>query len=184
MSTFRSTLTGISLSAALIAGGLFGTPGASAADAPPRTPAAVAHGGSGTTITPATFRRAVAEARAAGAVEAERVTPDGTRTVVIRGTQGARLVLSDPGRDARLGAGSDSYGGVYVAFNAFDQNLIISGAMSAIAAGMCALGPAICAVANVAAVLASSAITSSGGVRCGTKSLRVYPVSHRAPRCA
>ncbi|WP_217483588.1 hypothetical protein [Curtobacterium sp. Csp2] len=60
--------------------------------------------------------------------------------------------------EGRLSAGSDSYGGTYVAFNAFDQNLIIGGAMSAIGDG--------------------------GGIRCGTKALRVCPVSHRAPRCA
>ena len=39
-------------------------------------------------------------------------------------------------------------------------------------------------IANVAAVLASTAIGNGGGIRCGTKSLRVYPTTNKAPRCA
>ncbi|MFJ3384609.1 MULTISPECIES: hypothetical protein [unclassified Curtobacterium] len=135
-------------------------------------------------ITPDTMRRAVSEARAAGAIRDERINADGALSVVVEGTNGATLELSALGQDARLGTGSDSYGGMYVAFNAFDQNLVISGAMTAIAAGMCALGPAVCAVATVAGLLASTAIGNAGGVRCGTKSLRVYPISHKTPRCA
>jgi hypothetical protein len=64
------------------------------------------------------------------------------------------------------------------------SGLVVSRAAGSDKYGMCALGPAVCAVANVAALLASNAIGSGGGIRCGTKSLRVYPVSHRAPRCA
>lgn len=46
------------------------------------------------------------------------------------------------------------------------------------------LGPVVCAVATVAITIATVAVSTSGGVRCGTKSLRVYPVSNKNPRCA
>lgn len=182
MPKFRTTVAGIALSTALIAGGLFTAPSANAAEASDPAPNVVDSATTG--ITQDTIRRAIAEARSAGAIKEEKVNADGTKSVVIEGADGVTLELSAANPYARLATGSDSYGGMYVAFNSFDQNLVISGAMTAIAAGMCALGPAVCAVANVAAVLASTAIGSSGGVRCGTKSLRVYPISHKTPRCA
>jgi hypothetical protein len=172
---------GIALTGALIAGGLVVGPAADAEAVPARS---VVHASEGRPeVTTAVIREAVAEARRAGAVIEQRAGADGTEVVVIEGENGAVLELGVPDSGSRLVAGSDRYS-MYVAFNAFDQNLIISGAMTAIAAGMCTLGPAVCAVANVAALLASNAIGSGGGIRCGTKSLRVYPVSRKAPRCA
>jgi hypothetical protein len=181
MSTSWNVSAAMALTGALVAAGLVVGPAAEA-EAAPLQPVVRASEGY-PAVTAAVIREAVAEARRAGAVVEERAGADGTQVVVIEGEDGAALELGVPDSGSRLAAGSDKYG-MYVAFNAFDQNLIISGAMTAIAASMCALGPAVCAVANVAAVLASSAIGSGGGIRCGTKSLRVYPVSHRAPRCA
>jgi hypothetical protein len=83
------------------------------------------------------------------------------------------MELTETNPRERLSAGSDNYGGVYVGFNAFDQNLIISGAAAGLTAGICLLGPAVCAVATVAITTATVAVTTSGGVQCGTKSLRV-----------
>jgi hypothetical protein len=183
MSTFRTALTVVPLTDVLVAGGMSAVPPAAAAAEEPAitvVDATRAH----PVATSDTIRQAIAEAQAAGAVQEEKVNADGSAVVLIRGERGVTLELSNVKSSSRLGTGSDSYGGMYVAFNAFDQNLIISGAMTAIAAGMCALGPAVCVVANVAAVLASTAIGNGGGVRCGTKSLRVYPTSNRAPRCA
>jgi len=181
MSKFRNVSVGLVLTGAVVAAGLVVGPPASAQEGGPfpivdsyeREPG----------VTTDVIREAIAEARRAGAVAEERISADGSEVVVIRDENGGTLELGVPRPHSRLATGSDKYG-MYVAFNAFDQNLIISGAMTAIAAGMCALGPAVCVVANVAAVLASTAIGSGGGIRCGTKSLRVYPVSHRAPRCA
>lgn len=181
MSTSWNVSAGIALTGALVAGGLVVGPVADAEAAPSHS--VVRTSGGHPEVTAAVVREAVAEARRAGAVIDERAGADGTDVVVIEGENGGVLELGVPDPGSRLAAGSDKYG-MYVAFNAFDQNLIISGAMTAIAAGMCTLGPAVCAVANVAAVLASNAIGSGGGIRCGTKSLRVYPVSNRTPRCA
>lgn len=181
MAELRTVLTGIALTSALVTGGIGAAPPASAAEP---THNVVDGTRAHPEITAETIRQAITEARAAGAVNEEKVNADGTEVVVIRGQRGVTLELSDVNPSSRLKTGSDSYGGMYVAFNAFDQNLIISGAMTAIAAGMCALGPAVCVVANVAAVLASTAIGNGGGIRCGTKSLRVYPTTNKAPRCA
>lgn len=135
-------------------------------------------------VTPELFEQAIDEARAAGAVSDDVVNVDGTHAITIDAGGGVTLDLNTPAAPERLSSGSDSYGGLFVGFNAFDQSLVISGGMTAIAAGMCALGPAVCVVANVAAVIASTAITTSGGVQCGNKSLRVYPVTNKKPRCA
>jgi hypothetical protein len=172
---------GVALAGAVVAAGLAVGPAARAEE---RRPSPVVDASAGQPpITADVIHEAISEARRAGAVSEERTNADGTEVVVIQDGNGGTLELGVPGPGSRLATGSDKYG-MYVAFNAFDQNLIISGAMTAIAAGMCALGPAVCVVANVAAVLASTAIGSGGGIRCGTKSLRVYPVSHKAPRCA
>lgn len=185
MSHSRKPLLGLVLTTTIAASTLVASPPARAADAPTVGQSVDVERTPSSKITVDTMRQAIAEARDAGAVLEERISPDGTLVAVVATEEGASFELAVPTRgDERLSAGSDSYGGMFVGFNAFDQNLIISGAMTAIAAGMCALGPAVCAVANVAAVLASAAIGSSGGVRCGTKSLRVYPVSRKAPRCA
>ena len=183
MSNFAVRLTGVALTGALITGGLVNAPVAQAAELSPADRSVTVNDADARALTVETVRRAVEEARSAGAITQERTEVDGSTTVVIEGDDGAALELNTGGSSARMGTGSDKYG-MYVAFNAFDQNLIISGALTAIASGMCALGPAVCAVAQVAAVLTSNAIGNGGGVRCGTKSLRVYPISHRAPRCA
>lgn len=183
MTSFPSSrITGIAVAAAIVAAGLTAVPSA-VAIADDRIPVSASTDHLASTVTEATVRQAVSEARAAGAIEEVRVDADGARSVVIRGDNGASLEVSDPS-GSRLSTGSDSYGGMFVGFNAFDQNLIIAGAMTAIAAGMCALGPAVCVIANVAALLASTAIGNAGGVQCGTKSLRVYPISQKKPRCA
>lgn len=175
MATMQMILAGVVTTGVLLAGTLIAAPPASAASG---------DGASSPSISAETIQEAVTQARAAHAVVKESINADGSTVVAIAGANGTVMELSVTDEQTRLSAGSDSYGGTYVGFNAFDQNLIISGAMTAIAAGMCALGPAVCAVANVAAVLASTAIGSGGGIRCGTKSLRVYPISHKKPRCA
>ena len=183
MSNVRARLAAVTLTGALIAGGLVSAPAANADERPTADRSVGVSDTDTDALTMETVSRAVEEARSAGAITAERVEADGSTTVVIEGAGGATMELTTGGPGARLGTGSDRYG-MYVAFNAFDQNLIISGALTAIASGMCALGPAVCAVAQVAAVLASNAIGNGGGIRCGSKALRVYPISHRAPRCA
>lgn len=181
--SFRSVIVTASVTALCAAGALVPVSTAAAAEHPSSLGSQTTSDPSGR-ISEGTILRAIDEARAVGAVREERTNGDGSHTVLFEGANGVSLELNESTPEGRLSAGSDSYGGTYVAFDAFDQNLMIGGAMSAIAAGLCALGPAICVVANVAAVLASTAIGNGGGIRCGTKALRVYPVSHRAPRCA
>ena len=135
-------------------------------------------------ITPSLISKAISEARAAGAVTDASSGADGTRTVTIRAESGATLELPDPGADphSRLSAGNDSYG-FWIGFNSFDQGLIISGAGAGLTAGLCVLGPAVCAVATVAIVIATQAVTSNGGIQCGNKVMRVYPSGNHKPRC-
>ncbi|GGL02692.1 hypothetical protein JOE58_003017 [Curtobacterium luteum] len=184
MPKFRTTLAGITLSSALIAGSLLMAPSANAAETPRSAPIVVNVSATHPEITLELINQAIADARAAGAVTGEKVQSDGTRTVTIDAGNGFTLDLNETNPQQRLSAGSDSYGGVYVGFNSFDQNLIISGAAAGLTAGICVLGPAVCAVATIAITIATVAVSTSGGVRCGTKSLRVYPVSNKNPRCA
>ena len=184
MSKFRTSLVGMAAASALIAGSLFLAPAANAAEAPAAAPTVVNVTQTHPEITPEMVDEAIAEACAAGAVTKETVHADGSRGVTIDGGNGFTMELNETNPNARLSAGSDSYGGVYVGFNAFDQNLIISGAAAGLTAGICVLGPVVCAVATVAITIATVAVTTSGGVRCGTKSLRVYPVTNKKPRCA
>jgi hypothetical protein len=181
----RTTTAGLALSTALIAGSLLSAPTAEATEVPPTASRTVDTSRPYLKITPELVDRAIAEAREAGAVLGEQAHSDGTRTLVVDAGDGASITLGhidDPRQ--RLSGGSDNYGGVYVGFNAFDQNLIISGAAAGLTAGICLLGPAVCAVATVAITLATVAVSTNGGVQCGTKSLRVYPISHKKPRCA
>lgn len=182
MSRRLGFLAGAALCGAMIASGLVVAPAANAEPDPVLTPAAEPQ--TRAPITSATFERAIAEARAAGAVTAEKTTADGSRIVTIDAGNGFSLELNDTTVRGRLSAGSDSYGGLFVGFNNFDQNLILGGAAAGMTAGICVLGPAVCAVATVAIVIATAAVSSSGGVQCGTKSLRVYPVTSKKPRCA
>lgn len=184
MSKFRTASAAIALSSTLAAGSLITAPGAEAAESLQTAPVMVDVSGSRPYITPELVDQAITDAREAGAVTGEEVQPDGTSTVSIDAGNGFTLQLSKASPTQRLSAGSDSYGGVYVGFNSFDQNLIISGAAAGMTAGICVLGPAVCAVATVAITIATVAVSTSGGVQCGTKSLRVYPVSNKKPRCA
>lgn len=126
---------------------------------------------------------AVAEARAGGYVTDERIGSDGARTTTVELGDGFSfdLVQSDP--RARLGAGSDKYG-AYVSFNATDQSAIISGAGWALGAAVCAISAGtFCVVAGAIIAAATWAVTTNG-IRCGSKSLRVYPFNgSRSPRC-
>ncbi|MEN0101913.1 MAG: hypothetical protein AAGC90_03220 [Curtobacterium sp.] len=183
MSMFHTSLVGIAVGA-IVAGSLFLAPAANAAEATTVVPTVVDIAQTHPEITPEMVNDAVAEARSAGAVSEEAVHADGTRTVTIDGGNGFTMELTETNPRERLSVGSDNYGGVYVGFNAFDQNLIISGAAAGLTAGICLLGPAVCAVATVAITTATVAVTTSGGVQCGTKSLRVYPVTNKKPRCA
>ncbi|MBO9039368.1 MULTISPECIES: hypothetical protein [Curtobacterium] len=136
-----------------------------------------------TDVTPEQLDVAVAEARAGGYVIDERIERDGARMTTIELGDGFSfdIVQGDP--RARLGAGSDKYG-TYVSFNATDQSAIISGAGWALGAGVCAISAGtFCVVAGAIIAAATWAVTTNG-IRCGSKSLRVYPFNGaRNPRC-
>lgn len=166
--------------AVLIATSLVATPAAQAAEQAGHGPvvtAAVAPA-----VTPAQLATAIAEARTAGYVDAERIAPDGTRTTTID-LDGVTFDVVQPDTRSRLGAGSDGYG-VYVSFNATDQSAIISGAGWALGAGVCAISAGtFCVVAGAIVAAATWAVTTNG-IRCGSKTLRVYPFNGaRSPRC-
>lgn len=135
------------------------------------------------TITPDQLAAAIEEARSAGYVNGERVAHDGTRTTTIELDDGLSFDVVQPGARSRLGAGSDGYG-LYVSFNATDQSAIISGAGWALGAGVCAISAGtFCVVAGAVIAAATWAVTTNG-IRCGSKSLRVYPFNgSRNPRC-
>ncbi|PZE87105.1 hypothetical protein DEI91_02090 [Curtobacterium sp. MCBD17_032] len=106
--------------------------------------------------------------------------PDGSRTFTI--AVGAESIdLVEPRSTARLGAGRDR-NGLYVDVNSYDQGAIIGGGAAAANSGLCLLGPAVCAVATVAVVLASTAITTHG-IRCGTQVMRVHLSGRPGPKC-
>ena len=118
-----------------------------------------------------------------GTSTSERVDPDGTRTTTIELNDGLSFDVVQPDAQTRLGAGSDGYG-PYVSFNATDQSAIISGAGWALGAGVCAISAGtFCVVAGAIVAAATWAVTTNG-IRCGSKSLRVYPFNgSRSPRC-
>jgi hypothetical protein len=170
-------------SGALIAGCLVFAPAANAAEIAPAGPQGpttqLQH------ITPEQLDQAIDEAKDSGYVTAQVEGRDGSRTTTLDLGQGFVFEVTEEGsREARLGAGSDSYG-AYVSFNATDQNVILTGAGFGLSAGICVLSAGtFCVVAGAIITAAFLAITSNGGIRCGTKRLRVYPFSGHNPRCA
>jgi hypothetical protein len=137
-------------------------------------------------FTPEQIRQAIIEARTDGYVTNETTAADGTRTTTLDLGDGFTFDLVDAPDKQRIGAGSDSRG-VYVSFNATDQNMIISSAAFVLGAAICAVsGGTFCVVAGAILTVATVAITGSGAIRCGTKQLRVYPFAGGKvkPRCA
>jgi len=178
--------TGLTLGAivAIIASSVLVAPSAQAVDrSAPSSAAGQSTTQPQTDVTPEQLDVAVAEARASGYVIDERIGRDGARTTTIELGDGFSfdIVQGDP--RARLGAGSDKYG-TYVSFNATDQSAIISGAGWALGAGVCAISAGtFCVVAGAIIAAATWAVTTNG-IRCGSKSLRVYPFNgSRNPRC-
>jgi hypothetical protein len=182
MTRLRNTMTGLAVTAALVAGGLFVAPSADAASAS-QSELEAPHGA--TSFTPAQIEQSIAEARAMGAVTNEVETPDGTVTTTIDLGDGFAFDLVRASKAERLGAGKDSKG-TFVSFNATDQNMIISGSAFALGAAVCAVsGGTFCVVVGAILTAATVAITGSGAIRCGTKQLRVYPFAGGKvkPRC-
>jgi len=187
MPKFHKVITGLSLSTALIAGGLLAGPSASAAEVASDTSRVAIEVTTGQLqqSTSAELDEVIAEARAGGYVTSESTTPEGTKTSIDLG-KGFTFDLVSSGPHPRIGAGSDGKG-VYVSFNATDQNMIISGAAFALGAAVCAVsGGTFCVVVGAILTAATVAVTGSGAIRCGTKSLRVYPFAGGKvkPRCA
>ena len=135
-------------------------------------------------ITPEQLAEAIAEADRDGYVTADRVDLRATRTTTIDIGDGFTFDIVQSESSSRLGAGSDKYG-AYVSFNSTDQNAIISGAAWGLGVGLCAISAGtFCVVAGAILTAATIAVTSNG-IRCGSKSLRVYPFNgSRSPRCA
>ncbi|MCS5518185.1 hypothetical protein [Curtobacterium flaccumfaciens] len=112
--------------------------------------------------------------------------PNGAVTTTIDLGDGFVFDLIQPTEDQRIGVGTDTRG-IYVSFNATDQNMIISGAAFGLGAGLCAAGgPAFCVITGAIITMATVAVTGSGAIRCGTRALRVYPFAggRVKPRCA
>jgi hypothetical protein len=174
-------------SGALLAGALMFSPAANAVTTPTATEAMASDELTKPldTITPAQLDHAIEEAGEAGYVKKQTENADGSRTTTLDVGQGFVFdVIQEGTPQARLGAGTDSYG-AYVSFNSTDQNMIISGATFGIAAGLCVVSAGVfCVVAGAILTVATVALTQNGGVRCGTKAMRVYPFSGHEPRCA
>lgn len=175
----RTGVAGFVLTGALVTAGIVAAPAATAA---PSAPAALNYAvlaAGMPAITQETAERAIDEARAAGALSAETVRPDGSQVYTI--TAGSMSFdLGVRSERSRLGAGNDK-NGVYVDFNEYDQGVILSGAGSGLAAAACLLGPAVCAIASVVIVLAGTAI--GGNLKCGHKVMRVHATGRPAPYC-
>ena len=179
MESGRTTITCIATTIALTLSSLLWTPAvASATSRPAEVDSAVAARAS----DPDVVAEAIREADAAGAITGDVTSADGSRLVTISAGH-LDLHLTVPGRDRRLGAGKDK-NGVFVDFNSFDQQVIIGGGGVIAAEGLCALGPAVCVIANVVVLLAFTAISNNGGVKCGKRVLRVHASGKPAPFCA
>ena len=128
---------------------------------------------------------AMQEARELGYVQSETLNRDGSLTTTIDLGDGFTFDVVQADEPAsRLGAGKDSIGS-YVSFNATDQNAIISGAAFGLGAALCVISAGtFCIVAGAIITAATVAMQGSGGIRCGTKALRVYPFVSHKPRCA
>lgn len=179
MESGRTTITCIATTIALTLSSLLWTPAvASATSRPAEVDSAVAARAS----DPDVVAEAIREADAAGAITGDVTSADGSRLVTISAGH-LDLHLTVPGRNQRLGAGKDK-NGVFVDFNSFDQQVIIGGGGVIAAEGLCALGPAVCVIANVVVLLAFTAISNNGGVKCGKRVLRVHASGKPAPFCA
>ncbi|MFJ3321495.1 hypothetical protein [Curtobacterium sp. NPDC086286] len=182
MTRLRHTMIGLAATGALVAGGVFVTPAANAAEAS-RVETDVMR--EATSLTPTQIEQAITEARAVGAVTSTVATPDGSVTTIDLGDGFVFDLVTAP-TTQRIGAGRDSKG-TFVSFNATDQNMIISGSAFALGAAVCAVsGGTFCVVVGAILTAATVAITGSGAIRCGTKQLRVYPFAGGKvkPRCA
>jgi hypothetical protein len=135
-------------------------------------------------VSAAKLEEAIHQARADGFVEASFVRQDGATVTRVDLGEGFRFDLVQPSpQQERLGAGSDAYG-AYVSFNSTDQSAIINGAGWGLGAAVCLIsGGTFCVVVG-AIIAAATFAVSTNGLRCGTKSLRVYPFSGHNPRCA
>ena len=183
MSQMRNAVAGIALTSALVAGGMFVAPAANAAEVPGLTKASMVD--ESATIDSASLNRAIREARAGGYVKQESTAAGGIRTTTLDLGEGLAFDLVSEPAQQRIGAGSDAKG-VFVSFNATDQNMIISGTAFALGAAICAVsGGTFCVVVGAILTAATVAITGSGAIRCGTKQLRVYPFAGGKvkPRC-
>jgi hypothetical protein len=186
MSKLHTPLLGFSLSAALIAGGLTFSAPANAVEQATTPESAESAYELLANITPAQAARAITEAEQAGAVTDHVTAANGTTTTTFDLGNGFVFDLVQPSAGQRIGVGTDSRG-VFVSFNATDQNMIISGAAFGLGAGLCAVGgPAFCVITGAILTVATVAITGSGAIRCGTRALRVYPFTggRVSPRCA
>lgn len=135
-------------------------------------------------ISEVDLHTAIDEARDSGFVVGSSAGQDGSMTTTIDLGRGFTFDLVEPSMQrGRLGAGSDAYG-AYVSFNSTDQAAIINGAGWGLGATVCLIsGGTFCVVAG-AIIAAATFAVSTNGLRCGSKSLRVYPFSGRDPRCA
>jgi hypothetical protein len=183
----KTLFTGIATTGALVLSSLLMAPAANASETVTRS-AGTSVEASGSPvmqqIAPEQLAEAIAEADRAGYVTADRVDLRGTRTTTIDIGDGFTFDIVQSESSSRLGAGSDQYG-AYVSFNSTDQNVIISGAGWGLGLGLCAISAGtFCVVAGAILTAATLAVTING-VRCGSKSLRVYPFNGaREPRCA
>jgi len=186
MSKFRTVVTGITMTSAIV-GGLLVAPAANASETAPhasqKDAARLTEDLSG--ISAAQLESALTEARAGGYVTGETTSVDGTTTATLDLGDGLAFDVVTRPTQQRIGAGSDAKG-TFVSFNATDQNLILSGSAFALGAAVCAVSAGtFCVVVGAILTAATVAITGSGAIRCGTKHLRVYPFAggRVKPRC-
>lgn len=187
MSRTRAASAVLATGALVVAGLAVGSPASATtagAEAAPTTAQPTTQATDLTSITPQQLDEALAEATALGYVAGRRTDASGTRTTTIDLGHDVRFDVVQEPAGARLGAGSDKYG-AYVSFNATDQAAIINGAGWALGAGLCAVSAGTFCVVAGAILAAATFAVSTNGIRCGSKSLRVYPFNgSRSPRCA
>ncbi|AQX81799.1 hypothetical protein BWO91_19210 [Plantibacter flavus] len=124
-------------------------------------------------ISEADVRQAFVELKAA-AVPFQEELLGGTVTTTFSLGAGLDLTFVDP-PSTRIGGGIDG-GGMYVLFNALDQNLIIGGSGFAIGAAICAIpgvGRAACLVVGGLITIAF-AVLSNWGVCQNGKEMKIY----------
>lgn len=135
-------------------------------------------------ISPEQLDQAIREATALGYVSETVTDGSGKRTTTIDLGDGVGFDIVQERSAERLGAGSNRYG-AYVSFNKTDQGAIISGAGWALGVGLCAISAGTFCVVAGAILAAATFAVGTNGIRCGNRSLRVYPFNaSRGPRCA